>query len=248
MLGGLDLARLKGLEFGPLTSPMVLKSQGNIRYIDHDAAEGLRKKYTEIGSVDVSKIVDVDFIKDGRPLRNVVSGERFDYVIASHVFEHIANPIGWLNDCESVLEQDGVLCLALPDKRYTFDFFRPLTTLAQWIGAFVDGLERPSAATVFENASLCTGHDFSILLRSAAKPEFKHAPDLHGALRLAKEAPSRYIDCHCTVCTPESFADLIKQSADLGLHNFRIEALFATEPGWLEFQVRLKNSRVCQPM
>jgi hypothetical protein len=36
-----------------------------------------------------------------------------------HVLEH--NLIGFLNDCDSLLKKDGVLSLAVPDKRYCFD-------------------------------------------------------------------------------------------------------------------------------
>ena len=55
-----------------------------------------------------------------------------------------------------------------------------------------------------------------------------------------RESLTRYIDVHCTVCTPESFTKLIEVSADLNLHPFKIEAIFLLiEAGWIEFQARL---------
>ena len=47
LLAGLDLARDKGIEIGPLDHPLVLKSEGDISYVDYADAGFLRDKYRE---------------------------------------------------------------------------------------------------------------------------------------------------------------------------------------------------------
>jgi hypothetical protein len=40
--------------------------------------------------------------------------------------------------------------MAIPDRRATFDFFRPISTTADFLGAFYAGLQRPTATSIFE--------------------------------------------------------------------------------------------------
>jgi hypothetical protein len=64
---------------------------------------------------------------------------------------------------------------------------------------------------------------------------------LPGAYNLAQSLARkpRYNDAHCWVFTPVSFLGLIEEFAVLGLFPFRVEAFHPTEPGQIEFQVRL---------
>ena len=52
-----------------------------------------------------------------------------DFVVASHVLEHVADPVGLLDDIHRVLRLDGVALILLPDRRLTFDAGRPPTTI-----------------------------------------------------------------------------------------------------------------------
>src|SRR6266566_3060251 len=44
-----------------------------------------------------------------------------------------------LDDCDSLLKKGGVLSLVVPDKRYCFDRFRPLTD----VGRVIDAARNP---------------------------------------------------------------------------------------------------------
>ena len=53
---------------------------------------------------------------------------QFDFFVANHLIEHLINPIRFLENIYNVMPPDSVLYLAVPDKDYTFDRFRDLTT------------------------------------------------------------------------------------------------------------------------
>ena len=64
----------------------------------------------------------------------------YDFVLSSHMLEHTANPILALLEWKRLLKAGGVLVLLLPDKRYTFDHRRSITTLAHLIDDFNGGV------------------------------------------------------------------------------------------------------------
>ena len=78
--------------------------------------------------VDVSAVEEVDYISDGRPMTEVIGARhRFDWIVASHVIEHVPDLLAFLIDCEALLKPGGSLVLALPDKRCFFDALRPVS-------------------------------------------------------------------------------------------------------------------------
>jgi predicted SAM-dependent methyltransferase len=54
----------------------------------------------------------------------------YDFVLASHVLEHTANPMLALLDWKRVLKPNGIMVVVVPDPKYTFDHRRPITSLA----------------------------------------------------------------------------------------------------------------------
>lgn len=63
----------------------------------------------------------------------------YDFVLASHVLEHIANPILALYEWKRLLRGGGVLVLLLPERMGTFDHRRPVTTMTHLIDDFTTG-------------------------------------------------------------------------------------------------------------
>lgn len=63
-----------------------------------------------------------------------------DFVLASHVLEHIANPILALSEWKRLLRDQGILVLLLPHRNQTFDHRRPVTTLEHLIADFKAGM------------------------------------------------------------------------------------------------------------
>ncbi len=60
----------------------------------------------------------------------------YDFVISSHVLEHVANPIQALWEWVRVLKDDGLFVLVVPHKDGTFDHRRPVTSLHHLIQDF----------------------------------------------------------------------------------------------------------------
>ncbi|WP_204280240.1 hypothetical protein, partial [Raoultella ornithinolytica] len=71
-------------------APILPKADGyRVLVIDHADQEELRTKYRPHG-VDISRIEPVDAIDDGSEFGALSDdGEGFDYILASHVFEHL---------------------------------------------------------------------------------------------------------------------------------------------------------------
>jgi SAM-dependent methyltransferase len=105
---GLELGRMTGIEIGPLLKPVITKNEGDIIYVDHVDTEALKAKYADDPNVDTRKIVSVDAVWGSQTLLQAV-GRRVDYVIASHVAEHVPDLVGWLGEIGEVLRPGGTL-------------------------------------------------------------------------------------------------------------------------------------------
>jgi SAM-dependent methyltransferase len=73
------------------------------------------------GKVYISDIVDLSIIKDNA----------YDFVFASHILEHVVNPLKGLSEITRVLKDDGVCILILPWKEATFDHKRPISSFSK---------------------------------------------------------------------------------------------------------------------
>jgi SAM-dependent methyltransferase len=68
-----------------------------------------------------------------------IPDESFDFVLASHMLEHTANPLAAVQESTRVLREDGALVLIVPHKDGTFDRRRPVTSLEHLIDDLHDG-------------------------------------------------------------------------------------------------------------
>lgn len=59
-----------------------------------------------------------------------LSSTAYDVVISSHTLEHVANPLLALREWRRVCRRSGTLILILPHRDGTFDWRRPVTTMA----------------------------------------------------------------------------------------------------------------------
>ena len=129
--------RGNGIEIGALHNPLRLSPRARVRYVDRMTVADLRMQYPELQG---KKLVDVEIVDDGERLATVLDGSQ-DFVIANHFIEHCQNPLQALENAYRVLRPSGVLYLALPDKRYTFDRDRPVTLIEHLERDHADGPE-----------------------------------------------------------------------------------------------------------
>jgi SAM-dependent methyltransferase len=62
-----------------------------------------------------------------------INNEQYDFVMSSHVIEHVANPLKALLEWKRVLRIGGIMLLVSPHKQGTFDHRRPVTPLTHLI-------------------------------------------------------------------------------------------------------------------
>jgi 2-polyprenyl-3-methyl-5-hydroxy-6-metoxy-1,4-benzoquinol methylase len=122
---GYKLLSGSGLEIGALHEPADLPDSCHVTYADVISKSDAILKFPEI---DHEKLVDVDHICniDNDSLK-IFKNNTFDFVIFSHVIEHLANPINAIESLFRITKIDGMVVIAAPDKRYTFDKDRELT-------------------------------------------------------------------------------------------------------------------------
>lgn len=164
----------KGIEIGALHSPLKVSDKAHVSYVDRMPVADLLRQYPEMSS---EKLVPVDIVADGERLDPLADAGQ-DFVIANHFIEHSQNPLLAFENIFRVLKPGGVLYLALPDKRFTFDSNRPVTTIehllrdyregsqcsrrdhfAEWVH-WVDGIAGGQQAA--ERISLLMEQDYSI--------------------------------------------------------------------------------------
>ena len=151
------------LELGPLNRPIADKSiYPNTFYCDVRSTEDVRKLYSGNDyleatgiMVDPNTIVPVDYVIQENYEKTFENVEKFDYVIASHVLEHMEDLIFALRDISAVLKPSGTFCIIYPDKRYCFDHFRTSASFRDAYKVFRNG--------TVENASMVLDFYYSVV-------------------------------------------------------------------------------------
>ena len=258
LLKYLDLSE-PGIEIAPYFRPLVRKRDGHpVLYFDIFDAPHLRelaRKDSNILDQWVQDIDEVDVVGDagniGEAIATLGREGQFQYVVSSHNFEHLPNPLRFLQGCERALKPGGVLSMAVPDGRACFDHFRMPTRLSDWLSAYHRNLSQPSAESIFDSRSN--------LATFRAKGESRVGCDLRyddpnqfvpeKALRSAYAdyldhlQPDRpYVDAHCTVTFGAALENMLWDLRFLGLISFDIVEVTATQG--LEFYVHLRKPTV----
>ncbi len=245
-----------GIEVGPWFNPLAPKRDGyrclSFDVFDTENLREIARRDPAIPPDQIPNIENVDIVGSSASIEQLISGRNelfaFDYIISSHNFDHLANPIKFLRGCGRVLKAGGFLSMALPDKRACFDYFRPHTTLAQWLDAFFADQDRPTFMQLFEQNSLHSRLKVGDELRGSFS--LSDDPNNIRLLQTLREAydtwvrrsrnnDATYYDCHCTIMTPNSLRLLLQDCTFLGLSPFEVNEI--SENNGNEFYVHLRN-------
>lgn len=229
------------LEFGPSFAPVLPKAtRANVFSLDHADQQGLREKYRPMG-VDVDAIEPVDFVWTGGAVHDAVPAElhgTFDAIIASHVLEHVPDPVRFFQSAARLLKPGGALSLVNPDKRYCFDLLKPASTTADMLEAYEQARDRHTRKSLYYlyNAGVTNS---GATVWGAGTP-IGALSWIHRDLIYSPPQPGEddtYVDCHAWFYTPASFELIVLELAALDLIPFRKSVAF--EPWGCEFYITL---------
>lgn len=246
-----------GIEIAPYFNPALSKRDGNnvliLDVFDTDTLHKLAREDDMIPEARINEIEEVDIVGDASRIGEIVaatgqSGE-FAYVVSSHNFEHLPNPILFLQGVYDVLAPGGMLSMAVPDNRACFDHFRFPSRLADWLAAYHEDRAQPSPETVFDAMA-----NTALYYRDNETPQpgchfSLDRPDHYRAQRrldeafaeygLRKAEGGAYRDSHCNVFFPETLELMLRDLRALGL--IKLDVVEITQPFGHEFFIHLRK-------
>jgi len=246
-----------GIEVAPYFNPTLRKADGfPILTVDVLDAKTLRKSCIDdplIPTERAEEIEEVDIVGDASSIGTLAEAKgltgNIHYILSSHNFEHLPNPIRFLRGCTDVLAPGGVLSMAVPDYRSCFDIHRYPTRLSDWLEAYHDDRAQPNAATVFDSLSNKSLYHWLGKIRTGCT---LGSDDASGFVpnRVLRESyadflerragSSSYRDSHVSVFFPQTLELMLRDLRYLGLINLDIIEVMPTTG--LEFFVHLRKA------
>lgn len=117
----------RGIEIGALWRRFPVPPSALVWYLDRLDPAGLEGHYPELKGA----ILRPDVLAEATQLP--VRPASLDFIVASHVLEHLPDPLLALRTWYDALASGGALLIKVPDKRYTFDAPRSRTPLCHLI-------------------------------------------------------------------------------------------------------------------
>ncbi|MET0867909.1 MAG: methyltransferase domain-containing protein [Pseudorhodoplanes sp.] len=246
-----------GIEIGPGHWPIVPKREGfrslSLDVFDYPTLIAKAVADPNLTREQVGCIEPVDLLGPAQNIASLVRekfGERkFDYVVSSHNFEHVPDPIRFLQGCREILRDGGHVSMAIPDLRCCHDFFRSVSLPADLLEAHFDQRTMPTNKQVFlwsgmraEHRSPRGGIFGSFDIEAEVKDIFPEPGGLTKAYAAWQERETRvnrdYQDAHCWAFTPASFQWIALELQHLSLFPFVLESVEG--PTGNEFHVHLR--------
>ena len=95
-------------------------------YLDMQSTESLQQQYAK--DPRVGTILQVQLVWKGNTYP-FIDNNAFDFVINSHVLEHVPNPGRQMQEWLRIVRPGGLVYMIVPDKRFCFDRRRQLTEI-----------------------------------------------------------------------------------------------------------------------
>lgn len=128
----------KGLELGPGQIIFPAPNASEVVYVDKLPSNLHKDLFPELGAnvqiIEPDHLIDFD-----KDRLKFFDSESFDFVIASHLLEHLAQPFRMLDEIYRVLKVGGLAIIFLPDRRRTFDKNRNCPDIKHFIEEYENG-------------------------------------------------------------------------------------------------------------
>jgi SAM-dependent methyltransferase len=252
-MGRLEIIRkfitkdMRGIEIAPWHSPITAKRDGyDCKTLDIFDKQTLVEKNQNGATIPDDKIQyieEVDFVGNACDIAVLVPDYgAYDYVVSSHNFEHLPNPVKFLQGCSTVLKPSGIVSMAIPDNRGMFDYYRPRSNTGDMIDALTQNRTHPSAKQQFDHHSIGVRHNGNIVFLQGT-PKSELTPNQNVGQRFAEwDNRVDYAEVHCSVFTLHSFSLIILELRFLGLIDFEI--IDIQSDGGAEFFVHMKKTNI----
>jgi SAM-dependent methyltransferase len=240
LLAGLH-ASSSVLEIGPFDQPIVRGI--NVKYFDVMDQRGLIVRARECGRKPEG-CPHIDYVSDRGDL-TVIIGEKFESVISSHCIEHQPDLIRHLNQVFDVLRPGGRYYVIVPDKRFIFDYYIPLTRVSEVLAAHAEAREVHTAASIIAHHAETTHNSplrHWIGFHRPLRGTLPYPQRLLEALELVNIGSADYVDVHSWCFTPTGFLSILETLSQTKMINFDIERVYGTPFGSNEFLAVLQRS------
>lgn len=94
----------------------------------------------KVGKVIISDAVDITIIKN----------EEYDFVFASHILEHIANPLKAVAEWLRIIKNDGYIIIIVPEKSICFDHRREYSKFSTLLSQYQKNVGEDDLSTLKE--------------------------------------------------------------------------------------------------
>lgn len=235
-----------GIEYGPLHRTILPKSNYNVRYADYADRETLISHHAKNPNVNTALIPEIDIVTGGNSISAFVDERSVDFIVASHVWEHVPNFIGWLEDNLRILRPGGRIGIAYPDKRYCFDMKRRSTVFSDVLCAYLEQRTQPSFAQLcdhFYNVVSVTTPDIWSGKANADNVRYVHTRHEAAGMLQRQLNNKMYIDCHCWIFEDSEFVHILDELKSVLDVSFNVVAFEPTPNGSNEFYVTLEKPR-----
>lgn len=244
------------IEVAPYFNPALPKAHGyNTLILDVFDTDQLRENALQDANIPndrIDEIEEVDVVGDASRMADAIELKdvlgRVQHIVSSHNFEHLPDPVSFLQSCSKVLSPGGIVSMAIPDFRYTFDHFRMPTRLSDWLSAYHRGLRQPPAEMIFDNAANTAFYPYDKRLPDGwarvadGREGYTPRRGLKAAYReyVEKiEALGEYKDTHCSIVFGPTFELMVRDLQYLGLID--LEVVEVTDARGIEFFAYLRK-------
>ncbi|OGS99280.1 MAG: hypothetical protein A3F73_06565 [Gallionellales bacterium RIFCSPLOWO2_12_FULL_59_22] len=245
---GLVPAALPILEIGPFFSPAFRRPEANVSYLDCLSAKAMKERAAKLKGAAIENIPEIDYVWSGQRYAELI-GRKFMAIYSSHNIEHQPCLLTHLHDIESVLEKEGAVFFAVPDKRYCFDHFFPETNLADIVEAWAEGKNRHRLKDILEHRFFAAHNEPARHWRGdhGTNRGLLQLDDRQNVSFMAElerlRSSTEYTDVHAWKFTPATFKTLFDDLFSLRLTRLRIARLYQTVKNSNEFYAVLVFGR-----